>query len=211
MNTAALGRALRRTPPHLILLLGRARARTSTRSSRAWTRRSRRCARHIPRPSCSPGRCTSSPPSPTGRATIAGSLASSQDAGLSPRCAARRRPGRRWRPYLLSRETEAQWTPQHPLTSQPERVARGMDACRATVRLGTARAAGAEETTAGAEAGAVAGLIETVIDRAAGVALAHKTSWNRTKASRSSLPGHCGGTRSRMRSMNAARGCLTPD
>ena len=98
MNTAALGRALRRTPPHLILLLGRARARTSTRSSRAWTRRSRRCARHIPRPSCSPGRCTSSPPSPTGRATIAGSLASSQDAGLSPRCAARRRPGRRWRP-----------------------------------------------------------------------------------------------------------------
>jgi hypothetical protein len=67
----------------------------------------------------------------------------------------------------------AAWTLQHALTAQPERVARGLDACRAAVRRGRPELLVAEETTARAEADVVAGLIDTVIDRGGWVALAH--------------------------------------
>jgi hypothetical protein len=76
-------------------------------------------------------------------------------------------------PYLLSREAEALWTLQHALTAQPERVVRGLDACRAAVRRERPELLVTEETTARAEAGVVAGLIETVIARGGWVALAH--------------------------------------
>lgn len=76
-------------------------------------------------------------------------------------------------PYLLSREAEALWTLEHALNSRPEHVVAGIEACAAVVHRARPMMLVAEKGLSDSRQKDLEQLMEHVIDDGGWIALAH--------------------------------------